>query len=451
MNYLKNYLSRISDFEETFEKEYLIYKKKSGLFSKYENEIISNAMGMVNELEELLHLHNGSSQFIRQNIINPIEKIIKVQSSLNSSIRISIKKIAISFQKAEENHGLTNNTTLCLSPSPSPIKFFSPNSPNKDKFSLKTVKNKEISVLIKDHISRELIYLSSIKTILCYLYDDALIFNKNIQELHNKILNTSKSVLSNQSIDKEKNEENLRLLKEHGRNDYILKNNENNSSEEDELERRFNIKEKEPLIATYLCAYADKILLQGKLYITASFLYFFSHFNSFTILGKDTIVTIKISDIQLIKKKKNVLIFDNSILVKTHTTNYFFTSFISRDEAFSIILRLLSINIKKTLPIQPIPEFFVENRGHMLELSSKLKEIKNPFANMFPSSYFTHPAFNPALSLNITIHEAYSLIFSDESQGFMKEFLESSGNTNISVANWSKAPPDYFLNNDKNS
>ena len=87
----------------------------------------------------------------------------------------------------------------------------------------------------------------------------------------------------------------------------------------------------EQIVKAYSCAFADKILLQGKMYITTERLCFHSKFNSNTVFFGGTFIQIPKEDINKIEKRSNVLIFDNSISITTINGEMFFTSFFSRD------------------------------------------------------------------------------------------------------------------------
>lgn len=85
----------------------------------------------------------------------------------------------------------------------------------------------------------------------------------------------------------------------------------------------------------FSCALSDKILLQGKLFITSKKLVFYSWFNNASLFGT-TLIEIPKSDITYVKKEYN-MIFDNSLEVQTKNVIFFFTSFVYRDKCYSLI------------------------------------------------------------------------------------------------------------------
>jgi len=86
---------------------------------------------------------------------------------------------------------------------------------------------------------------------------------------------------------------------------------------------------------TFSCALSDKILLQGKLFITNKKLVFYSWFNNASLFGT-TLIEIPKSDIVEVTKQYN-MIFDNSIEVQTKNVKFFFTSFVYRDKCYTLI------------------------------------------------------------------------------------------------------------------
>lgn len=68
-------------------------------------------------------------------------------------------------------------------------------------------------------------------------------------------------------------------------------------------------------------------------------LYFYSYFNDSTLLGGETKIRINYSEITEIRKAALAGFFDNSIKLKLGDLKLFMTSFISRDECYSLILK----------------------------------------------------------------------------------------------------------------
>lgn len=91
----------------------------------------------------------------------------------------------------------------------------------------------------------------------------------------------------------------------------------------------FFIDSDENFIESFSCALNEKILLQGKIYVTNKKLVFYSWFNNSTLFGK-TLIEIMHEDITNILKLSGNL-FDNSMIIVTKTTKFEFGSVIKRD------------------------------------------------------------------------------------------------------------------------
>ena len=149
-------------------------------------------------------------------------------------------------------------------------------------------------------------------------------------------------------------------------------------------ENIFYIDQDEEVIDNFNCAYEDKILLQGVLYITNKKLFFYSWFNNKTLFGA-TKMLIPMNDVLKIEKKYNCKIFDNSILITTKITELFFTSFVFRDKCYDIVFDLyqkINTNEKK------INQEKDENKEN--EQFEQLMQSKN-FNNKLKSNFSKSP------------------------------------------------------------
>jgi len=83
------------------------------------------------------------------------------------------------------------------------------------------------------------------------------------------------------------------------------------------LKTKINFVEGEEIIRTFSCALADKIILQGRLYVTNLRLCFFSKFNTSNVFFGETLIQVPTKDIMRLEKRKNGIFFDNSISITT--------------------------------------------------------------------------------------------------------------------------------------
>ncbi|GAA6003637.1 hypothetical protein JCM10207_003521 [Rhodosporidiobolus poonsookiae] len=93
------------------------------------------------------------------------------------------------------------------------------------------------------------------------------------------------------------------------------------------------IPEDEELIEDYRCALVRDILVQGKLYVSETYLSFRAN-----ILGWETSLSIPWTEIVSIEKRMTAKILPNAIEVRTLHATHTFSSFLSRDASYSLIV-----------------------------------------------------------------------------------------------------------------
>ncbi|KAI9244829.1 hypothetical protein BDA99DRAFT_543875 [Phascolomyces articulosus] len=94
-----------------------------------------------------------------------------------------------------------------------------------------------------------------------------------------------------------------------------------------------SVPEDDPLIEDFGCALQKEILLQGRIYISENHLCFNAN-----IFGWVTNLVIAFSDIVDIEKRTTALFIPNAIQVSTLHAKHFFASFLSRDQAYDLIV-----------------------------------------------------------------------------------------------------------------
>jgi len=111
---------------------------------------------------------------------------------------------------------------------------------------------------------------------------------------------------------------------------------------------KFGLTEGETINSVFSCALSDKMLVQGKMFISNKKIGFHSYFNKRTFLG-ETKMIIPRNDVIRIEKRYNALIFDNSIAIITPRGELFFTSFVFRDKAYVSIVKIIKPPEQKDL------------------------------------------------------------------------------------------------------
>ncbi|XP_066134111.1 GRAM domain-containing protein 2A isoform X1 [Saccopteryx bilineata] len=103
------------------------------------------------------------------------------------------------------------------------------------------------------------------------------------------------------------------------------------------------------------CALQRDLLLQGRLYISPSWLCFHA-----SLFGKDIKVVIPVVSVQMIKKHKMARLLPNGLAITTNTSQkYVFVSLLSRDSVYDMLRRVcthLQPSSKKSLSVRESPE-----------------------------------------------------------------------------------------------
>ncbi|KAI9312932.1 GRAM domain-containing protein [Dichotomocladium elegans] len=94
-----------------------------------------------------------------------------------------------------------------------------------------------------------------------------------------------------------------------------------------------SVPEDDPLIEDFGCALQKEILLQGRVYISEQHICFNAN-----IFGWITNLVVAFSDIIEIEKKTTALFIPNAIQISTEQSKHFLTSFLSRDQAYDLIV-----------------------------------------------------------------------------------------------------------------
>ncbi|KAL5798999.1 hypothetical protein ACOSQ2_003819 [Xanthoceras sorbifolium] len=101
----------------------------------------------------------------------------------------------------------------------------------------------------------------------------------------------------------------------------------------EEYRQLFRLPTEEVLVQDFNCAFQESILLQGHMYLFVHYVCFYSN-----IFGFETKKIIPFHEITTVKRAKTAGIFPNAIEIFAGGRKYFFASFLSRDEAFKIIM-----------------------------------------------------------------------------------------------------------------
>ncbi|PKA53325.1 C2 and GRAM domain-containing protein [Apostasia shenzhenica] len=105
------------------------------------------------------------------------------------------------------------------------------------------------------------------------------------------------------------------------------------SARSEEYRLLFRLPPDEALLQDFNCALQENILLQGHMYLFVHHICFYSN-----IFGFETKKTIAFHEVTCVRKAKTAAIFPNAIEIATGGKKHFFGSFLSRDEAYRLIV-----------------------------------------------------------------------------------------------------------------
>ncbi|XP_039796157.1 protein VASCULAR ASSOCIATED DEATH 1, chloroplastic-like [Panicum virgatum] len=105
------------------------------------------------------------------------------------------------------------------------------------------------------------------------------------------------------------------------------------ASRSEEYMLLFRLPPDEVLVQDFNCALQENILLQGHMYLFLHHICFYSN-----IFGYETKKTIPLQEVTDVRKAKTAAIFPNAIEIVAGSKRHFFGSFLSRDEAYRIIV-----------------------------------------------------------------------------------------------------------------
>ncbi|KAL5197726.1 hypothetical protein ABZP36_001238 [Zizania latifolia] len=105
------------------------------------------------------------------------------------------------------------------------------------------------------------------------------------------------------------------------------------ASRSEEYRLLFRLPPDEVFVQDFNCAVQENILLQGHMYLFLHHICFYSN-----IFGYETKKTIPLHEVTDVRKAKTAAIFHNAIEIIAGTKRHFFGSFLSRDEAYRVIV-----------------------------------------------------------------------------------------------------------------
>lgn len=245
---------------------------------------------------------------------------------------------------------------------------------------------------------------------------------------------------------------------------------------------KFGLSKDEVIDDLFSCALLDKMLIQGKIFISNKKVCFHSYFNRHTFLGETKMIIPK-NVIIRVEKRMNAIIFDNSIAIITLKGEIFFTSFVFRDKAYISILKMIqppeqkdlnsvlndlqskgNSNIDARLKNDEAVEDENKNENNLdvqveekidSELQKKLDERSESIYSLVPKEdFYKDLKLSFTLSTRCKIDDVYRILFSNENYNYKgktyKGFWEylkvvKTGDTDYVMTEYDPPPPNFFL------
>ena len=101
------------------------------------------------------------------------------------------------------------------------------------------------------------------------------------------------------------------------------------------FQQRFKLPASEELIADFVCALQQRILLQGRLYVSQHYVCFYAK-----VFGSETVLVIPAADITGVTLAKSLGIVPNAIKLYTTYNQYWLGSFVSRQQAYNLLTKV---------------------------------------------------------------------------------------------------------------
>lgn len=404
--------------------------------------------GFYESIFQVSKLHSSQGKEFNIKVLDPLGNLVISQGNLSKTLQITVQKII-------KDHALTHEECLKeyeklkRSTEDFVIQKRSAEISQKMLSSFQTTENLVLSSLT-DNSNVESSHFQLLKVTLINLNSAEEDFNTTLIN----IVSTSEGLLSVIDVTEDFKDRELykkKLIPElvsFGEISHVSDSVEDEEETEtlnaDALLQKCGLKSNTVLIESFSCALSQKLLLQGRLYITNTHIVFHSYFNSSTIFGRETLVSIPLADIIKIEKRA-VLFFDNSLCLLTKSGSFLFKSLYYREQAYATLENLLKLNNPVFIERDFNCEIMCETRKTRLDIHKAMMEIKQTDVKpVLHDNFLKYNVLENPLKLEVSPQKVFNLIFSDDSLSFLKEYLSVQGNLDIDISKWDPAIPEYF-------
>lgn len=404
--------------------------------------------GFYESLVQVCKLHLSQSKEFSSKAFDPLGNLVVSQGNLSKTLQVTVQKII-------KDHALTHEECLKeyekLKRSNEEVIIQKRSSEISQKMlsSFHTTENLVLSSLT-DNSNVESSHFQLLKVTLIALNNTEEVFNESLTS----IVNTSEELLLSVNVSEDFKDRELYKKKSipqlasFGEISHVTESIEDEEEETlntDALLQKCGLKSNTILIESFSCALSQKLLLQGRLYLTTTHIVFHSYFNSSTIFGRETLISIPLVDIIKIEKRA-VLFFENSLSLLTKSGSFVFKSLYYREQAYATLENLLKLNNPTLVEKDLMCGMWVETRRFRLDLHKKLMEIKKvEEKSELHDQFLKYQVLEQPLKVEVSPQKVFNLIFSDDSLPFFLDYLNAQGNLNMEVSKWTPEVPEYYL------
>lgn len=400
-------------------------------------------------LQDISKVHVDCSKDLSKKAFDPLTTLVSSQGNLSKNLQLIVQKII-------KDHALVHEDCLRefekLKRGPEDSLFQKRSGEIREKM-LHSNQHTEHLVLssLAENSNQEAGNLQILKVSLVHIYTMEDSYNENLSVVVDPCFDFLQRIniiedFKNMQVYTRKSLPVVASVKDPHNSIESIEIDEEDALSECNVLQKFRLKSSTSIIESFSCALSQKLLLHGRMYLTTTHICFHSYFNSATIFGRETVMSIPLSEITAIERRTSALIFDNALCVITNSSNFMFKSFIFRDQAYATLENLL----KMTKPVSQVQnfscEFAIETRGFRLSLQKILISAKADSLSqaMVSSNILKNPIIQPELTLPLSTQQTFQYFFSDNSFSFLEYYLVSQGNSDLNATKWGPNVPSFY-------
>ncbi|CAL1537178.1 unnamed protein product [Lymnaea stagnalis] len=250
----------------------------------------------------------------------------------------------------------------------------------------------------------------------------------------------------NNEMDKRKGS--TRSKKEPKRRKQIMSTTYKSRSED--YRRMFkDVPKDERLIVDYSCALQKDILVQGRMYISQSWICFYAK-----IFNWETMLMISCKEITAITKEKTARVIPNAIQITTEKERYFFTSFGSRDKTYMMLFRIWqNALLDQPMSAKELWTWIHYNYGDDLGLTTEDEDYVPPqsFEELTEKLNEEIPAIKELQTDSealTTTAENMHTASNDDTDAFVTDEVFTQPNDPLALPSLSNLPPEFLDTSD---